>query len=363
MKKLILLYPSNERGGVKRNFLSFVKIIKNKNINTEIITDKNLKKKYLNNKIKIHLINKKNFLFINYKILSSFFGSILLLKLFLKFGSKKKLVLSFQSSFFASIVCFFSGVKIVVRVSEDPLEATIFGDNLLNSYLIFLSKIITYNFSTKILVNSKKMKKNVGKITLNKNKIYLMYNMNLEKIEQNKFAYKKNIFLNVGRLCKQKNQLLILHAFKKLNNVNKKYKLIFCGDGPDKSKLVLLSKKLKLNKYVIFNGWQKDIDKIYNKSKFFILPSLYEGLPNSLIDAINFELVSICSDVSGVRDICGNSSLILKNKSVDELEKKMTEAVYNYKYYYQKTITQKKKIKKFLFKNLENNVKKNILNL
>ena len=50
----------------------------------------------------------------------------------------------------------------------------------------------------------------------------------------------------------------------------KKCKLIFCGDGPDKSKLVLLSKKLKLNKYVIFNGWQKDIDKIYNKSKFFI---------------------------------------------------------------------------------------------
>ena len=46
MKRLILFYPSFERGGVKRNFLNFIKIVKNYNFKIHIITDKKIKKNF-----------------------------------------------------------------------------------------------------------------------------------------------------------------------------------------------------------------------------------------------------------------------------------------------------------------------------
>ena len=51
------------------------------------------------------------------------------------------------------------------------------------------------------------------------------------------------------------------------------------------------------------------------ESDFFVLPSLYEGMPNVLIDAINYEVPSICSDASGVDDILlkGKGGIIIKN--------------------------------------------------
>ena len=47
MKKLILFYPSLERGGVKRNFFNFIKNAKSYNIPIHIITDKKIEKKKL----------------------------------------------------------------------------------------------------------------------------------------------------------------------------------------------------------------------------------------------------------------------------------------------------------------------------
>ena len=47
MKKLILFYPSFERGGVKRNFVNFIDIAKQSNFEIHIITDKKIKKRFL----------------------------------------------------------------------------------------------------------------------------------------------------------------------------------------------------------------------------------------------------------------------------------------------------------------------------
>ena len=58
IKNIILVYPSFERGGVKKNFLSYVKILSKKNININIITDKKIDKKKFKKKNK-NFHNKK----------------------------------------------------------------------------------------------------------------------------------------------------------------------------------------------------------------------------------------------------------------------------------------------------------------
>ena len=97
----------------------------------------------------------------------------------------------------------------------------------------------------------------------------------------------------------------------------KKYKLLFFGDGPDKQKLINRVKNLKLSKNVKFLGWSKKLSKNYIESKLFIHTAYYEGMPNALIEAINYELPSIALNSSGVEDVLlkGKGGEILYDKT------------------------------------------------
>ena len=362
INNVILIYPSYERGGVKKNFLSYVKALKKNNLKIKIISDKNiLRDVKSDNKIKIHIIkNFKSRLF--YKYFTSLFSSYKLYQLRKINDKEKTRVISFQSSFFTSIVSSICGLKLIIRVSEDPIGATIHSDNRMSSFLVMLTKIITYNLCYKILVNSKLMKINLEKFVINKKKILLQYNMNLKKIKKYNIKRKKNIFLNLGRFCKQKNQTIILKAF---SHILKKYpkkgfKLYFCGDGPDKPKLLHLVKELNLKKNVKILNWQKNTEKNLRDAKYFIFPSLYEGLPNSLIEAVNNDLVCICSNISGVNDICGKDYIKIDNKDFNDIFLKMKIAHENYYYLTRKSKLNKNKLNKFMFKNLNFKLLNNI---
>ena len=362
MRNIILIYPSYERGGVKKNFLNYLDVLKKENFNIFIISDHKILKDVKSQKnVKILLIKSTKSTFF-YKYFTSLFSSIEIFKIKKLLNEKNIKVISFQSSFFTSIICSILNLKLTVRVSEDPFGATLHSDNFFLGLIVILSKIITYNLSYKILTNSKQMKVNTAKLIFNKKKIFLQYNMNLKSINSFKISHKKNIFLSVGRFCKQKNQKIILEAFKLFIDRNKKtkFKLYLCGDGPDRAKLIRLSNNLKLNKYIKIFSWKKNTKNLFTQSKYFILPSLYEGLPNVLIDAVNHDLICLCSNISGVNDICGKNFIILKKNSSIDICSKMEFAVNNYNSLINKNNLNKKLLKKFLFKNLNNHLLNNI---
>ena len=57
-------------------------------------------------------------------------------------------------------------------------------------------------------------------------------------MKTNKYNFSdKKYFLNIGRLTKQKNQLLLLKAFSKISNSNKNLNLVIVGEGEERSKL------------------------------------------------------------------------------------------------------------------------------
>jgi len=362
IKNIILIYPAFERGGVKNNFLNYLKVFKKKYSKINIISDKKIFKDVKSSsKVKIHIVNTYKSAFI-YKYLTSLISAYKIYKL-RKIDDKNNIrVISFQSSFFPSIICSILGLKLIIRISEDPIGATIYSENLFFSFLVMLSKILTYNLSYKILVNSEQMQLSTEKFIFNKKKIILQHNMNLNFVKKFNISKKRNIFLNLGRFCKQKNQTMILKAFKLFidNNYKSKYKLYLCGDGPDKLKLKNLSKNLNLTKYVRFYSWQKNTENLLFKSKYFIFPSLYEGLPNALIEAVNNDLVCICSNVSGIKDICGKNYISINKNDHYELFSKMKLAQKKYIFFAKNNKLNKSKLKKFLFKNLDIKLLNNI---
>ena len=94
------------------------------------------------------------------------------------------------------------------------------------------------------------------------------------------------------------------------------------------------------------------------KSKFFVLSSVYEGLGNVLLDAINYDTPCISTDCpSGPKEILlnGNGGYLVKTKSFNELAAKMEYCTKNYQKSVLKNRIAKKKLNRFL---IINNTKK-----
>ena len=349
MKNIIIFFPSFERGGAEKILINIIKNLSQKNIKVFLITNSG-KKEFGFKNIKIIKIPNLSIPFLNNRIVSGMLAIKYLINLLIKLNIKDTKVLSMQSNFFSVLICYFFNFKVSVRISEDPCGATYFADNRFFSFFIMITKFITYNFSDGIIANGKKSMLCVQQMVFNKSKVKLLYNPYLLKLNLIKKRKTHKYFLNVGRLCKQKNQTCLIDAFSLFKNSNKKFKLIFIGDGPDKSKLINQVNKLNLQSYVIFKGWKKNLNKFYSKAYAFVLPSLYEGMPNALIDAINYEIPSISSNASGVNELLlyGKGGEIIQNINKNSLSKRMIFMVNNYKHSQKKIIKSKKQLNKFL---------------
>ena len=347
IKKFIILYPSWERGGATVNLINFINYCTKEKIQTYLISNisKTDQKTFFIKGVNfINIKDSKNYNI--YKRLSTSLSSIfLLLDLWKKIKSHDSMILSFQSHIIPIIICKFFNRKIIFRNSEDITSATKYADNKLSAYIVFILKIFTYNFANGIITNSIKAKRSLDLISINKDKTKLIYNPYLKKILVNKKILRKNLILSVGRLCKQKNQIITIKAFAIFLKRFPKYKLILIGHGYNEFKLKRLCKDLNIEKSVIFKGWVINPKKYYLKSKILIFPSLYEGLPNTLIEAVNYGLPCISSRCSGTADILTNKyGLFVDHSNYTLLANKMINSILNYRH----LISNHKKIKKNL---------------
>ena len=349
MKNLIIFCPSDERGGVRKILNNLLKVLVKKKINIYLIINK-FNKKNLNNNLKIINFRNKKIPFLNNRIISSYQASKVLINLIKKLNNNDTKILSFQSNLFSVLIAKYFRTKIFVRVSEEPCNATKYADNLIFGVIIFFTKFITYNLASLIIVNAFKSKKCVDNLVL-KRKTKLLYNPSIS-FKKIKIKKRKNYFLNVGRLCKQKNQINLVKAFYLFNKKYTNFKLLIIGEGPDKNKLLKLINNLNLKKKVILMGWKNNPKDLYLKSKLFIIPSLYEGMPNSLIEAINFNIPSIGSTASGIEDLLlnGKGGFILKKNNVESIYKSMTYSIQNYKIMLKKSNLAKSKLDRFHIK-------------
>ena len=101
-----------------------------------------------------------------------------------------------QEHLFSIFVSVLSNTKIIVRNSEDILGATKYSNEKLYSSIIFILKIIFYQFADKIITLSKMSEKSLKYIIFNQNKVKLIYNPYIKTIfpfkKKNKIKYVLN---------------------------------------------------------------------------------------------------------------------------------------------------------------------------
>jgi glycosyltransferase involved in cell wall biosynthesis len=352
LKNIIIFYPSMERGGVTINLYNLLNYFNSSRIATHLISNKDFSVKKIKNSF-FFFYKYKDFVtkYLPQRLTRSICAAKILYNILKKFNKKDTVVFSLQSSMIAILVCKFLGFKIVSRNSEDPISSTIYSDNKFLSIFIFFLRFLFYNFSDGILTNSKGSKKSLELFMINKDKVKHIYNPYLSQIKKiNRKIKKDNLFLSIGRLTKQKNFKILIYTFSKFIKLYPYYKLIIVGDGDQRSELDTLISKLNLKKNVRIIDWANNTEKFFIKSKIFILPSLYEGLGNVLIDSVNNEVPCISTDCkSGPSEILlnGKGGYLVPINDSDALLKKMILSVENYQISIKKTLYAKKFLYKF----------------
>ncbi len=107
----------------------------------------------------------------------------------------------------------------------------------------------------------------------------------------------------VGRLSEEKGVKYLIEAISTLNRYGTLLKLLIIGEGQQRKNLEDLVKKTNIEDSVIFAGFQNDIEKWLPAMDAFVLPSLTEGTPVSLLEAMAYGIPVIASSVGGVPDV------------------------------------------------------------
>jgi len=136
----------------------------------------------------------------------------------------------------------------------------------------------------------------------------------------------------VGGLRPEKNVAALIKAFRGLleNNSEARVRLVIIGDGPMRSLLKETVKRQDLSRYVLFLGFIPDAYRFLNAIDIFVLPSLSEGSPLSLIEAMAAGKAIIASDIPSIREIVRhNKEAILVDPLDVEALKQAILLLYN----------------------------------
>jgi len=121
-----------------------------------------------------------------------------------------------------------------------------------------------------------------------------------EKRKKYSIGEEETLIGYVGRLSKEKGVRYLIEAASLLKRKVKTFKLIIIGEGPEKKELEYLTRSKGLEQYIIFAGFQRDIEKWLPALDLFILPSLTEGTPMALLEAMSMGIPVIATSVGGV---------------------------------------------------------------
>ena len=209
-----------------------------------------------------------------------------------------------------------AGTKIPVIVSEriDPRHHRI---GLVWSF----ARRLLYPLSRALVVQTHAVARWAGRV-VPKKKVAVIPNFVREMPGPGENAFRERVVLAVGRLDRQKGHDLLIRAFAALGRGREGWRLVILGEGPERSSLERLALTLGLGCEVIMPGVVREPAEWLYKAGLFVLPSRYEGFPNSLLEAMACGCAVIAADCpSGPGEIVshGQNGLLVPPGDVDAL--------------------------------------------
>jgi len=136
-------------------------------------------------------------------------------------------------------------------------------------------------------------------------------------------AHPKNekIIFTASRLAPEKGIEYLIQAIKILSARMNNMKLLVAGEGPLKTRLEYLVEQQGIKEIVTFLGYQENVSKYISQADVVVLPSLWEGLPNILLEAMAMKKPVVATAVGGTKEIVkdGENGFLVRPKDAKAL--------------------------------------------
>ncbi|WP_255171277.1 glycosyltransferase family 4 protein [Natrononativus amylolyticus] len=141
----------------------------------------------------------------------------------------------------------------------------------------------------------------------------------------------KNQILFVGRIKPGKGVRHLLAAFSNIISEFPEYSLKIVGDGPLREELVALAEERDISSNVEFVGQieNSEVAEVYAESEIFVLPSLNEGLPRTVLEAMACEVPVIVSDLEQLESLVEEAGVTVPRENPDILASEMKRLLAN----------------------------------
>ncbi len=296
-KKLMFVIPSLQGGGAEKVASIILKEFSSSGIDVVLVL---FSKEYIyeiSEQVKVKYLDikpNKNFIYVIYK----FFYIIFKLSRIIK-KEKPYRILSFLD--YTNIVVILSSflslhmTKVIISVRTSPtLYLYEYSKTFWNNVITVFVKLF-YNKADMIITVSEYSKKDlIENYGIEREKIVIIYNpvdinriyaLSEEEVSHTWFNDNIPVIISVGRLSKEKGIEYLLRAIAIVKETISA-RLLIVGDGEEKNYLKDISSKLGIDRDVYFAGFKKNPYKFMKRSTVFVLPSLCEGFPNALIEAM-----------------------------------------------------------------------------
>lgn len=316
--------------GIERYCLNLcLSMIKNDNKNNyEIVFKKEVYKdfKELNN-VKFHILNGKNKLIFNQITLPLYMKKLkadrylfLAFPVPLLFRERGTLSTVFDLTAFLypdtmkfkSMLLFKIGIKHSIKVSDFVITISESSKRDIEKYLNFKNTNIIYCGVSDNIKN-------------------FVYDDNTKKIVDELYNLPKEYIMCLGTLEPRKNLTLLIDSFIELKKSHLlKEKLVIVGRRGWKYDNIMQKVISEgLEEEVFFTGFVDDeyLPYIYLKSKCFVFPSIYEGFGLPPLEAMATGTIVITSDSSSLPEVVGDSGIIFKSESKEELTQSILNAL------------------------------------
>lgn len=175
-------------------------------------------------------------------------------------------------------------------------------------FLRFFDKIIAVSDSIKnTLLNSRISIHKIEKIYNTINCKEVNDGVSVDEIRK-RFHLSPNDKLvgTIGRLSKEKGVHYLLKAGSEIIATYPNVKILIIGNGPERQNLEILAKQLRISENVIFCGFQKNVTEFYHLIDIVVLPSITEGLPIVLLEALTYSKPVVATRVGGIPEVITN---------------------------------------------------------
>lgn len=201
----------------------------------------------------------------------------------------------------------------------------------------YIEKVVS-SFTTMLLFQTKSDIEEAIAFNIGKKDQYLLIGNGVDL--QTFYAYNKHKAQNIikelklidmsivgtiGRVSAQKNPFGFIKIAQKVLEKKKNVVFIFIGGGELLDEIQKLINDLGLSDHILFTGVRSDVPEFLANFDIFILPSLWEGLPRSVIEAMAMSKPVIVHDIGGMEEIVtdGESGFIVPTDKADSFAKRI----------------------------------------